>query len=246
MLMTDEAMRLFKIVGKTLLPVFYVFGHLVLTAAFGLWLIITIRRFDRTPAPCTSSTVYFAFGTRYPVEQPTFRHFWLAVYIISATPFNVPFLLSSWALVFLCAILGIALAAVLLTPILLITDFLLSICISRFSQKASEDESEHSASMVAAAVCLVVYLISFAVYPLLLVIFTEKTIQINSVAFGEGQWTFGQTIAIVVVLPVLVDVASKCRDTFRIVTGGIVSPLDIFTYPSLIRFGRMDVSFKKY
>jgi len=77
--------------------------------------------------------------------------------------------------------------------------------------------------VVAAAVCSVMYLISFAVYPLLLVIFTEKTIQINSVAFGEGQWTFGQTIAIIVVLPVLVDVASKCRDTFRVVTGGNVS-----------------------
>jgi hypothetical protein len=223
MMMKDEAIRLLKILGKALVPVFYVFGHLIFTAGFGLWLIITIRRFDRTPNPCTSSTVYFAFGTHYPVERPTFRHFWLAVYIISATPYNVVFLLLSWAFVIVCASLGLMLAVVLLTPIIFIVIFPLSICIARVSHKASEEESDRRRSVVAAAVCSVMYLISFAVYPLLLVIFTEKTIQINSVAFGEGQWTFGQTIAIIVVLPVLVDVASKCRDTFRVVTGGNVS-----------------------
>jgi len=154
-------------------------SHLTLSAAFGLWFFSSIARFVRGGSGCTSSTLYYALWVNLHAEDPAFRHFWLAIYSIVVIP------LINLMFVTLVSLIAFAVATCAATPLV----FIVGCCCYRLGSLKLELLGRFYVGL----------LIFFP--PVLMVLLTEKMIEINTVGADESLWTFGQTLALLVALP---------------------------------------------
>jgi hypothetical protein len=174
---------------------FHIF-FLTLCAGFALWLFATINHFDKTGTDCTGSTVFYLFGDHILADSPHFRRFWLVIYSILIIPFiNMIFTLVVFGVICIPAVI----AAMPLTLIIAI--------VTRREVKAVFN------NRVLEMIGMMSVPVAMAAPLLLVIILTEKMILSNTVDVGEDNWTFGQTLALLIAVPPLFKVMKQVWKT---------------------------------
>lgn len=166
---------------KRSLPIFGIYTvYLCFVGGFGVWVFTHLERFEDDPSLCTTSTTFYFFGHYHLVVDSATP--WLAIYIIACIPI-LNFLL-------LTAIFGIA-------------SFILAIPLHGAASQLSA--SWPNAQQLPRHLILVLPVLITATCCALIIVAIESTVKGNNVSGEESDWTFGQILAIIVVLFPLID-----------------------------------------
>lgn len=159
--------------------------HFCATGAIGLWVWRQPTTFG-SQTECVPTIFYWFFGHNVPVTSPSFRGFWLGVYVMTLIPFL------GLVVVFL-ALACILLAWILIALIILVLTAIVCKPIQLWPINRMGVSEVHP-------VLKFYYLLFFLAPDILLIISTEKFIALNSVEEEESHWTFGQTVALLVTI----------------------------------------------
>ena len=192
------------------------FCHLHLTSGFGLWLFANITHFDHTGTDCVGSTVFYAFGKHVHVQHLAVRIISLYLYSVLSIPIiNILWLFVVYVALAIVPIIPIVILLFLIMVAFLIIFFVgaIILCLRRTFQRdmatflrclATQSLSFASATIAHKFIGLTLLILIFLILlgPLFLMMtFTELTIQANNVSSGEGDWNFGQTLALTLAIP---------------------------------------------
>ncbi|KAF9509364.1 hypothetical protein BS47DRAFT_1349376 [Hydnum rufescens UP504] len=176
-------------------------AHFSLTAIFGLWVFYDLKSFDTTPRNCTSSMVFY-FGRYFHVFDVPFQRLWKGIYFLAIIP-----------------ILNAAILTIALSPILFLSAFIMRMyeaaqgrmktpCPTPVPSLLPPSHKPPIAQQIG-------ILLAASIVTTLLIVSTEKTIKANSVAPGENQWTLGQTFALLLTIPRVLEVVIVGRLRIR-------------------------------
>lgn len=186
--------RQWKTVAVYLDCMFFAFSiHISFMAAFGLLLFSTIKSFDHSEDPCTESTIIYVFGLYPHPYDRAYRELWRAVYIIAVVP-----------------ILNVYAVMLALLPLLAVFIVIGKVA-SRWAGTEKYQQPTHANSKPGAqsqALGAYAVILTALVMNVCLIMTLEKSIRANRVSPGEGDWSLGQTFALVVAILPLVDVIS--------------------------------------
>jgi hypothetical protein len=194
-------------VKHTLWKLCFLIGHLTFNGAFGLWFFITIDHFDTMEPNCTQSTLIDVLGKHVAFSNLTFRHVGIALYSILSFPL-INYLFVSFVFSAIVAAAGI-----FILPFLA---FHTAAC--RYFRILRK---------LALPVVFVTTLLMYMSPVILMLTLTERTMAINNVGPGERDFTFGQTVALLVALPPIWKVLVMANNTLSavVVQYDPVSPL---------------------
>ncbi len=142
--------------------------HITVTSCIGIWLFSRLSDFDRSPNNCTASTVVVMVGHQLPITAHTLRIFSLVISSLLALPI---------------------LNAILIQVLHWTPPIILAFLYSYLDHFVSDEMFGWISAL---------WMISSSVVPIVLIIVSiERTIQANNVGTGAGQWTLGQTLALI-------------------------------------------------
>jgi hypothetical protein len=162
--------------------------HFCIMAAFGIWLFSRISTFDKASSNCTPSTVFYFLGHDVPVTNKHFSNLWLYIYYYTLIP-----VVNVVTLLVLC-----------FSPTLLLVHLL-----SRYTNQFRKGKVAGRAIKIIIGGAAAIFL------ELIIIIGTEGTISRNTVAPGEHIWTFGQTLALLVMVFLAWDLFKDLKDSYR-------------------------------
>jgi hypothetical protein len=175
--------------------------HFTVTCCVGLWFYSSVSTFDRSPDGCTASTVMVIVGHKHLVTDHAIRNFFIALYSIFLVPLLNIFIIEL-VFVVLPLILPLSVIFLMLIPKFIRFVFkllcVIVICLILPCCAGWEEEDDMDYTLLddfqslGPAVVLPGPLIAI----ILIIVSTEQTIRANNVTPGEGQWTLGQTLAL--------------------------------------------------
>ncbi|KZT59663.1 hypothetical protein CALCODRAFT_182395 [Calocera cornea HHB12733] len=203
---------------KQLLPYILCSLHLTATAAFGLWVFSNIDDFGGN-AGCNSDIHYWVFGHQVSATNPHFRKAGLVISGLAICPnINLQLeILFSGLVGFLLSLPGLIIHIVVVIILVVILLLVTKLCLSQAQKdkltKFLGDLGIHNPMRRVYGQAM-----PYALMIMLFIIATEELIVVNRelVSDGENDWTFGQTLAMFVLLPVILDVISKLRRASRL------------------------------
>ncbi|KAF8316068.1 hypothetical protein DL93DRAFT_2154881 [Clavulina sp. PMI_390] len=170
-------------------------------SGFGLWVMHNPMTFDRSPDSCTSTTVFWIMGHSVNVTSSRFRTALLTIYALFMVPFLGFVLLAIvWALIY--------------TPIRFLTLRLImlwrDIIYPHLSSHQSSD-SNLGATHAVTGKPNYVWLqllrpIPFVVLIVILILTTQKTMQVNNLGSEDRAWGLGQISALLIAIFAAVSV----------------------------------------
>ncbi|KZT59661.1 hypothetical protein CALCODRAFT_515942 [Calocera cornea HHB12733] len=201
--------------NKAILPYVMCSLHLTATAAFGLWVFSNINNFGGN-TECNSDIHYWVFGHQVSTTAPGFRTTGLVISGLAICPIiNLALeLCFEMVLSFAFLLPTVYFYAMVTFVRRLPSNSGMSMMVGRsgLGRLATDLLFRNSARRV--------YILAtpYAFMVIIFIIATEELIVVNSalVQEGENDWTFGQTLAMFVILPVLLDVYSKLRKAWKI------------------------------
>ena len=177
-----EIRKLYRPTSRGLPLAVFPTTHLLVVASFGIWVWSNIRIFGGQPE-CTPQTLVVIFGHDIRVTNPALRIVSLVVYSVAIVPVvNV--------LTIITAAGGFS-----------------SLILRILTGGRDVGDTTKARLCFFSSLCVpALVIIAFAVD-------TELTIQRNQAIIfpGEAQWTFGQTLAMILVLPILADIAQAVQ-----------------------------------
>lgn len=211
---------LYHEVGAKIKPILVVCvlasAHLCVMAGLGIWVWKGTDTFGDQPG-CTPFTFITLFFHDVPVNHRNLRHTSIIIYSIAAVPgFNI--------YVFICLVLGgLAVLLVSLVPALLLVILaiiflilLLRFCglkeqisksVNRNSRQTHEEIAVKTLQFMAIPMVIALLQTYFVVCTELMIKRSKKI-----VAAGESQWTFGQTLAVLLTIMPLIEVYKALRE----------------------------------
>jgi hypothetical protein len=215
--------------------------HLSLTGSFGVWVWREVDKFGDSPE-CTPYLFTVFFGHDVSVLAKPLRRVYLIVFWVTAIP------IVNILMVAIVTSIGAMVALLCLVSPLILLAYILDRCLSRHSKKSHANDAnavqgipitltKHGLSLrgwVAKRVIRVglPYLCFVAFIDVFFTIDTELLVRRNQqfVQPGESQWTFGQTLAVIVAITPLWE-ARKClkqMKSARCVSSFLEAPMNRF------------------
>lgn len=194
--------------------------HLTATAAFSIWVFSNLDTFgDLSGDGCNSGIHYWVFGHQVSATADGFRRAGLVISGVAICPLiNLSLETAFFGIVnFVFQLPSLCLFIVLVAILCLALFSFVTCCIpterrGRFIDSFRGLPSHYLVRRVYGQAMPYIFVI------IIFVIATEELIVINRdlVSEGEGEWTFGQTLAMFVLLPVVLDVWSKLRKAWSL------------------------------
>jgi hypothetical protein len=153
--------------------------HFSAMAALGIWVVQTLPNFDRSQAACANSTLFYVMGYDILVADPVFLVVAMIIFCLAAVPLLNVFLLDLYLKTTNFAVTLIFFSIISPAIIFFVRNRKLSAPAFVFL---------HDMSIWPLPVALFV--------DILLIIATESIIKRNTVASDGGIWSFGQTLAL--------------------------------------------------
>ncbi|KZO96199.1 hypothetical protein CALVIDRAFT_537393 [Calocera viscosa TUFC12733] len=195
--------------------------HLTATGAFGLWVFSNIDDFGGNPG-CNSDIHYWVFGHQVSATAPGFRKAGLIISGLAICPMvNLQLellfeIIVGFVFLWPGVLLHIIVVLILAVVLMIVTKLCIPIDRRGGLIKFLENLPIHSPARRVYSTAM-----PYAFMIMLFIIATEELIVINRglVQEGEDDWTFGQTLAMFVLLPVVLDVYSKLRKAWKLQIG---------------------------
>lgn len=166
-------------------------AQLTFLGAVGVWFWAKVESFDKNQSECTPETFLTLFGRDLFVTNQTLRKVSIAVYAIAAAPFiNI-----------------IALLIAILPPAVILM-LILKACFSRFQNKGYNEYRRFT---------FLAWVISIAFLEIAFVVNTEVMIARSRrmVKEGEADWTFGQVLAMFMIIFPVFEVLKGVYRSFK-------------------------------
>lgn len=207
-----------EMIARLTLLYFLAAAHMCFTSAFGLWVFTTLKTFDRSTSPCTLITKQSFVGTTVFISDPVWQRFWIAMYVVAVIPiFNVfchielLSIITTLAFALGLAAFGAGYAVALLAgKIGLLSKRSAVYRLFVDDNRYITTKPKHQ-DMILQPLSLVIGLLVFVI----IIASTELTIKVNNVAPGEGSWTFGQTLALLLTIPAFWDAFLEFHKTYK-------------------------------
>ncbi|KAF8284732.1 hypothetical protein DL93DRAFT_2161726 [Clavulina sp. PMI_390] len=172
----DNVANLEELYGEFMSSLFSL--KLCLMGAFGLWLNITVRTFDKSPTSCTSTTTLWWFGHHVAVVSKESRSWQLFLYSLLLLPgINagglVWVVLGQWLENFVSAV-------------------------GKAIWRHQWPKARREQTMVVFKLCQGITSLIYWAFIFVVIAMTEMSIRINAIQPGENDWTLGQTFAALV------------------------------------------------
>ncbi|KZO96200.1 hypothetical protein CALVIDRAFT_527629 [Calocera viscosa TUFC12733] len=206
---------------KQLIPYVMCSLHLTATGAFGLWVFSNIDDFGGNPG-CNSDIHYWVFGHQVSATAPGFRKAGLIISGLAICPMvNLQLeLLFDVIVGFVFLWPGVLLHIIVVLILAVILTLVTKLCIP-MNRRGGLINFFENLPIHSPARRVYSNAMPYAFMIMLFIIATEELIVINRglVQEGEDDWTFGQTLAMFVLLPVVLDVYSKLRKAWKLQIG---------------------------
>jgi hypothetical protein len=173
-------------------------AHLTLFAAFGVWVWLTIHHFGDCDSFTGDTRLAILPGVNIRVTSPL-RIYFIVLYIICLIPFlNI---------ILICALEFLVIYIVRLDDLLK-----LILKIKRIFFPPS-DKTNNQTSNLHSFIVLTLFVQVYFIVTTELTIRTNRPLLVDSAQ--EGDWTFGQTLAVALIAIPLKEVAKLCKGTGR-------------------------------